>query len=90
MRTTVTLDRDVEQMLREAMHRSRNGFKQTLNAAIRAALGRKTAPATRRPFVIKARPLGLRAGLDPAGFNKLADELELEAVLAKRRSGGSR
>ena len=90
MRTTVTLDKDVERMLREAMHRSRNGFKQTLNAAIRAGLGQKTAPAARRPFILKARPLGLRAGLDPAGFNKLADDLELEAVLTKSRSGATR
>ena len=73
-------------MLREAMHRSRNGFKQTLNAAIRAGLGQKTTPAASRPFVIQARPLGLRAGVDPAGFNKLADDLELDAVLEKSRS----
>lgn len=90
MRTTVTLDRDVEQMLRDAMHRSRRGFKQTLNAAVRAGLGQKTAPAARRAFVIKARPLGLRAGLDPAGFNKLDDDLELDAVLEKSRSRGAR
>ena len=77
-------------MLREAMHRSRNGFKQTLNAAIRAGLGQKTAPAASRPFVIKARPLGLRAGVDPAGFNKLADDLELDAALEKNRRGGSK
>ena len=86
MRTTVTLDRDVERLLREAMHRSRHGFKQTLNAAVRAGLGGKTARHTSRPFKIKARPLGLRAGLDPAGFNKLADDLELDAMLAKSRS----
>lgn len=79
MRTTVTLDRDVEQMLREAMHRSRNGFKQTLNAAIRAGLGQKTAPEASRPFVVQARPLGLRAGVDPAGFNKMADDLTCSA-----------
>ena len=83
MRTTVTLDKDVERLLREAMHRSRNGFKQTLNAAIRAGLGQRTALAKNRPFVLKARPLGLRAGLDPAGFNKLADDLEVDAFLAK-------
>jgi len=73
-------------MLREAMHRSRSGFKQTLNAAIRAGLGQKSAPAARRRFVLKSRPLGLRTGLDPAGFNKLADELEVEAVLMKGRN----
>jgi hypothetical protein len=69
------------------MHRSRSSFKQTLNAAIRAGLGRKTPPATRRPFVLKARSLGLRTGLDPAGFNKLADALEVEAVLEMGRTG---
>lgn len=86
----MTLDRDVEQLLREAMHRSRSGFKQTLNAAIRAGLGRNTARSPRRPFVLKARPLGLRAGMDPAGFNKLADELEGDAALARSRSGVAR
>ena len=69
MRTTVTLDEDVERMLREAMHRSRSGFKQTLNTAIRAGLSVR-APSDRSPFVVKPRPLGLRAGFDPAGFNK--------------------
>ncbi len=86
MRTTVTLDRDVERLLREAMHRSRSGFKQTLNAAIRAGLGQKAPPAARRPFVVKARPLGLRAGLDPTGFNQLVDDLEVAAFLEQNRS----
>ena len=90
MRTTVTLDKDVERLLREAMHRSRSGFKQTLNAAVRAGLGQKAAPARRRPFVLKARPLGLRAGLDPAGFNQLADDLEIDAWLDQNRRGGTR
>src|SRR5436190_14705869 len=87
IRTTVTLDRDVERLLRDAMHRSKSGFKQTINAAIRAGLS-QTARAKNRSFVLKARPLGLRAGLDPAGFNKLADELETDAVLQKSRTTG--
>lgn len=83
MRTTVTLDEDVERLLREAMHRSRCGFKDTLNAALRAGLGRTTAGTRRAPFAIKARPMGLRPGLDPAGLNKLTDEFEVDAFLAK-------
>ena len=90
MRTTVTLDRDVERMLQEAIHRSRRSFKETLNAAIRAGLSQKNPKAVSRPFVVQARPLGLRAGLDPAGFNQLADDLELEAVLAKARNKKTR
>jgi hypothetical protein len=83
MRTTVTLDEDVERLLREAMHRSRRGFKETLNTAIRTGLSRRTAAPGRAPFVIKARPMGLRPGIDPAGLNKLADEFEVEAFLVK-------
>lgn len=90
MRTTVTLDKDVERMLREAMHSSRTSFKQALNTAIRAGLSQKTARPTSRPFVLKARPLGLRPGLDPAGFNKLADDLEVEALPEKGQGGGAR
>ena len=81
MRTTVTLENDVERMLRDAMHRSRTSFKQALNAALRTGLSGKTVPTKARRFVVRARPMGLRAGLDPAGFNKLADELEVDAFL---------
>jgi hypothetical protein len=80
MRTTVTLEKDVE---RDAMHRSRRSFKETLNAALRAGLSGKPAQSKRSVFVVRARSLGLRAGLAPASFNKLADGLEVDAFLAK-------
>lgn len=83
MRTTVTLDKDVERMLREAMHRSRQSFKATLNNALRAGLSSKRPQDQRTPFLVKTRPLGLRAGIDPASFNHLADELEADAFLEK-------
>ncbi|HWX21729.1 MAG TPA: antitoxin [Candidatus Binatia bacterium] len=88
MRTTVTLDKDVELMLRDAAHRSRSSLKKTLNAAIRAGLGRKDLRRKSPPFVLRARPMGLRAGIDPAGLNKLADDLEIGAFLEKRRRPG--
>lgn len=90
MRTTVTLDKDVERLLREAMHRSRSSFKETLNAAIRAGLRPKFPGASRGSFVVKAKPMGLRPGLDPAGFNKLADELEVAAFLEKAQVAKSK
>lgn len=90
MRTTVTLDKDVERLLKEAMHRSRRSFKETLNRAVRAALGRETAPSGRPAFVLTARPLGLRAGIDPTSFNKLADELEADVFREQHtRVGGA-
>ncbi len=65
MRTTVTLDRDVERILRETAVRTRKPFKKVLNDTL--------------------RPMGLRAGHDPAGFNQLADDLEAEAFLETTR-----
>ena len=85
MRTTVTLDKDVERKVRDAMHRSRISFKETLNNAVRAGLSSKSVPLEAKPFSIKARPLGLRSGIDPSGFNKLADELEADVFLEKNR-----
>ena len=70
-------------MLRDAMHRSRKSFKETLNAAVRAGLGGKPVKTRAAKFIVKARPLGLRSGFDHAGFNKLADDLEVEAFLEK-------
>jgi hypothetical protein len=90
MRTTITLEKDVERMLRDAMHRSRKSFKETLNAAVRAGLGAKPVRTGAPKFTIKARPLGLRSGIDPAGFNKLADDLEVDAFLDKNVRAGKK
>lgn len=83
MRTTVTLDGDLEQALREIAVRTRRPFKKVLNETLRSALEANIrAP---EPFVVEARPMGLRPGLDPAGFNRLADDLEAEAFLEATR-----
>ena len=85
MRTTVTLDKDAEQLLRLAMHKRRKSFKETLNDAIRTGLGATPLPKNRPRFAIKARPMGLRPGIDPTGLNKLADDLEADGIVAKSR-----
>jgi hypothetical protein len=84
-RTTVTLDPDVEQLLRDAMHRRRKSFKEVLNQAIRSGLADLSASAPEKPFKVRARPMGLRAGVDPARLNQLADEMEVDAFLALNR-----
>jgi hypothetical protein len=85
MRTTVTLDAEVLRQLRREMHRTRRSFKDALNSAVRAGLARSAGAAPSEPFVVKATPMGLRPGIDPAGLNRLADELETEAVLVAGR-----
>jgi hypothetical protein len=87
VRTTVTLDKDAERLLRTAMHSRRKSFKEMLNDAIRSALGDKSATKHHPRFVLKALPMGLRPGIDPTGLNKLADDLEVDGILAKNRRG---
>lgn len=85
MRTTVTLDPDVEQLLRHATHGSQQNFKAALNDGLRRGLAH-LAPATApRRFVVKARSMGLRPGLDPSRLHDLADELEAEAFAVTTR-----
>jgi len=85
MRTTLTLEPDVEKLLRDEQYRSKKSFKEVLNTAVRRAL----RPAPRpRPKLLPPRPMGMRAGIDPRDLSALADELETESYLrtaARRR-----
>lgn len=85
MRTTVTLDEDVVQLLRAATERSRASFKQVLNTAVRRGLKGEQA-AVEEPFVVTARPLALRPGIDPARIRDLDDELEIQEFQRKTRA----
>ena len=85
MRTTVTLDEDVVQLLRAAKERSRASLRQVLNAAVRRGLKGEDG-AVEEPFVVTARALGLRPGIDPARIGELDDELEIQEFLRKTRA----
>jgi len=85
MRTTVTLDRDTEQLLRDAMQRTRRSFKVTLNQAIRKGLGGEEAGSDEGPYRVQARALGFRAELDRSRLNQLDDELDVDAFLETTR-----
>jgi hypothetical protein len=85
MRTTVTLDPDVEQLLRLATQGSGQSFKEALNDGLRRGLAHLAPASAAEPFVVDALPLGLRAGLDPARLHEVADELEAEAFAVTTR-----
>ena len=78
MRTTVTLESDVERLIREKMHRSRKSFKKTLNDAVRQALLAETKQVKKKKFVVKARSMGAVPGIDPATLSDIDTDLEVE------------
>ena len=81
MRTTVTVDNDVEQLLRQTMQQTGQSFKVTLNQAVRKGLADVVPARDEAPFVVKPKPLGVRAGVDPTRLQELGDELEVDAFL---------
>jgi hypothetical protein len=81
MRTTVTLDPDVERLLKNAVRQRRQSFKQVLNNAIREGLRTGGGAPARKRFRVTARPMGLRTGIDPARLTEVGDELEIDAFL---------
>ena len=85
MRTTLTLDRDVAQLAEDAVHRERRPMKQVINDALRRAFAAQLPPGA--PYRLVGHESRLRPGFDFTGFNRLADELEDEAIVdvARRR-----
>ena len=82
MRTTVALDPEAERLLRDAMKRTGQSFKQVLNQAVLKGLASDRLVADQEPFVVSSRPMGLRAGFDAGRLNSLADEFKADAFMA--------
>ncbi len=80
MRTTLTLDEDVARQL-ETLTRERGiSFKEAVNSTLRKGLGRSPE---RRPYKIRARPLGLRPGINLDKALQLAADIEDEEIIRK-------
>lgn len=83
MRTTLTLDADVVQLIEEEVHRARRPFKQVVNDALRRGLAPKASPRRTATYRVRPHVAKLLPGLDRGRLNALADELEDYAVLGK-------
>ena len=86
MRIVITLDPDVEALVRTTMRARSEPFNQVLNAAIRVGLRAGSAPATRfrqRTFKL-GKPL-----VDLTKALSLAAELEDAETVARMQSRGS-
>jgi hypothetical protein len=90
VRTTLTIDDDLAAQLREEAARQGLPFRQVLNRTLRLGLRAASGAAPRQRFEVEARRLGIRAGVDPAKLNQLADELEDEEILPKHTAWSGR
>lgn len=85
MRTTVTIDPDVEVLVRKAMRQRDASFKQVLNDSLREALAERR-PKPRAPYRQVAYHLG-RPLVDLTKATALAAELDDLELAAKLRRG---
>lgn len=79
MRTTITLDADVEELVKQAMRDRGLTFKETVNQAIRSGLN----PRPRRRFRQQTHAMGFRPQIAHDKALQLAGELETEEILRK-------
>ena len=78
MRTTLTLDNDIADSLKEQAQLMGRPFKQVVNDALRRGM----SPAVREtpaPYRVDPIHSGFAPGVDPMKLNQLADELEAES-----------
>ena len=76
MRTTITLDDDVVAKIKDEMKKTGGSFKQVVNEMIRTGALTKEKASKQEPFVVKARPLGLRPGINYDSFAELMELTE--------------
>jgi len=62
VRTTLTLDEDVQAKLEGEMRRTGRSFKETVNEVLRVGLNARREMKTAKPFKIYARDLGTKPG----------------------------
>ncbi len=89
MRTTVTLDPDVERLLKTTAHKRGKSFKVVLNEAVRQSLGPKKKTSA-KPILLPAHSSGLRPGFDWHKLSQQAEELEDQEIIARMRRSEKR
>ena len=83
MRTTVTLDPDVEALLRKLMRERGLSFKQALNQAVRSGTATGRGGQARPRFRQRTYRMGFRPEFRWDKALALADALEDEALVRK-------
>jgi hypothetical protein len=85
VRTTLTIDPDVAERLKQELADGQKTMKQVVNERLRVGFGFERSK-TREPYKVKAHNSPYRPGIDRTKLNQIADEVEVEAVLSKPRS----
>ena len=76
MRTTLTSDDDIAELVEPEQRRSGESFKGTVNTLLRQGLIASRNPQPRKRFVVTPRKMGLPPGLSYDSIPNLLDAIE--------------
>jgi len=80
MKTTLTIDPDVELLLQQEMRRTNQDLTAVVNEALRIGLGNRSKPPRAARYQVEPHAFGFKPGVDVDRLNQLADELEAEEI----------
>jgi len=83
MKTTLTIEDDLMQALREKAHKTGSPFKEVVNKAIRAGLENVDKPRQIKPYKCRVYSLGYPPRADVDRALSLADSLESDEIACK-------
>ena len=84
MRTTLTIDPDVAERLKQELSSGEQTLKQVVNDRLRMGFGVKP-PKKQRPYRVRAHNSAYRPGIDRTKLSQIVDEIEVEAIMSKAR-----
>lgn len=82
MRTTVTIDDSLARRLKDEMRARGTSFRQTLENTLKRGLDKENVPSASKSFCVRAKRMGLKAGIDPVRLHDLDTDLEVDRFLS--------
>ena len=83
MRTTLTIEEDVAQQLRQRMAEKKLPLKRVVNDALRVGLATSGKKERTTRFVVKPHSFGFLPGIDHDKLGQLLDQLDTEDFIRK-------
>ncbi|NBB89795.1 MAG: hypothetical protein GVY23_01145 [Spirochaetes bacterium] len=78
MRTTLTVNDDIDRRLRKIAREQNRSYKAVLNEALAQGIEALEVAEPREQYQVESAAFGLKPGIDPARLNQVYDELESE------------
>jgi len=83
MRTTLTIEEDVAQQIRQRMAEKKLPLKRVVNDALRAGLSKTGKKERAVRFVVEPHSFGFKPGIDRDKLGQLLDQLDSEEFARK-------